>query len=86
MSKLKKDDKLKMFNNIHKEIKLVLLRGPGAAKKPGEAIQVKAENLPNVELWHQGMIFSTRLQRSSDEKSSRWGTRSERNLTIQDSS
>ena len=50
MSKLKKDDKLKMFNNIYKEIKLVLLRGPGAAKKPGEAIQVKAENLPNVEL------------------------------------
>ena len=57
LSKLDKNDKDNMFDNICKEIKLVLGGGPGAAKvtESSEAIKFEAEDLPSEDvLWNFG--------------------------------
>lgn len=57
LSKLDKDDKDNMFENICREIKLVLGGGPGAAKdkESSEAIKFEAEDLPSEDvLWSFG--------------------------------
>ena len=57
LSKLDKNDKDNMFDNICKELKLVLGGGPGAAQstEPGVAIKFEAQDLPSEDvLWNLG--------------------------------
>ena len=55
LSKLDKDDKENMFNNMSKELKLVLGGGPGTIKEPKEAVKFEESDLPSEEvLWSYG--------------------------------
>ena len=47
LSKLDKSDEVDMFDNMHKEIKIVLGRGPGANKSINADVKVEQSNLPS---------------------------------------
>merc|ERR1712179_459853 len=50
LSKLDKRDEVDMFDNMHKEIKIVLGRGPGANKSINADMKVEQFNLPSEEV------------------------------------
>ena len=50
LSKLDKSDEVDMFDNMHKEIKIVLGRGPGANKSINADMKVEQSNLPSEEV------------------------------------